>query len=75
MKIQEAIEKNKIYWEKILDDRIKRIQKLEEETLKLRNEGVEAQTQINLYTKAAEILSTLDQEQVNDVKVEVENGN
>lgn len=72
MKIQDALSQNKAYWENELTRLLKLRDNHAAEARRINDEAVEAQKQINLYTKAEEILPTLDKQQVGDVNVKVD---
>ncbi len=71
MKIQDAITENKAYWTERIKSLEKRLAAHQVEVQSLAAQLTEAQQQIVLYDKAAEILITLDQQQVNTIDVEV----
>lgn len=69
MKIQVALQQNKSFWEEEkakIERQLGNHQAEVQRLAKLHNEATE---QIALYEKAAELLATLDQDQINKVNV------
>ena len=69
MKIQDAISQNKSYWDEQEKTLTIRLANHQREVQKIAGELNEAQKQIDLYTRAEELLKTLDQPQVDAVNV------
>lgn len=69
MKIQDAIKQNKEYWQENAKNLTSRLNNMQREVQKIAADLDEAQKQIQLYSKAEEILPTLEQAQVDMVKV------
>lgn len=72
MKIQDAVTQNLAYWTEQQGLLERRLGKMQQEVQKIATQLTEAQQQIQLYGKAAELLTTLDQQKVDAMNVQVE---